>query len=205
MKKVCISILLMIFLLVSCGNSPTDKAEALIEEDMVKNLYIPDSYESVETKVDSAFAPFDSPELYYQISELLEMDDKTQEYENKVKHAKSSIAIWGNPYDAFSRNRHEESKAEYKEYMEKLNAIQKRITKTADNIRKIVRQEPRFIGYKAVHRYRAKNNAGQVLMGNQLYILNGDLTKIIASYDMESREYTVFHEVVERVMEEINE
>lgn len=42
-------------------------------------------------------------------------------------------------------------------------------------------------------------------MGNQLYILNGDLTKIIASYDMESREYTVFHEVVERVMEEINE
>lgn len=205
MKKVCISILLMIFLLVSCGNSPTDKAEALIEEDMVKNLYIPDSYESVETKVDSAFAPLDSPELYYQISELLEMDDKTQEYENKVKHAKSSIAIWGNPYDAFSRNRHEESKAEYKEYMEKLNAIQKRIMKTADNIRKIVRQEPRFIGYKAVHRYRAKNNAGQVLMGNQLYILNGDLTKIIASYDMESREYTVFHEVVERVMEEINE
>ena len=64
MKKICITISLAIFLLSSCNNSPTDKANVLIKDDMRKSLIITDSYEPVETKVDSAFAPFDEPEFY---------------------------------------------------------------------------------------------------------------------------------------------
>ena len=36
MKKICITISLAIFLLSSCNNTPTDKANALIKDDMKK-------------------------------------------------------------------------------------------------------------------------------------------------------------------------
>ena len=50
-------------MLSSCGKSPQDKATAYVEKDMPKSLVKPDSYDPIETKVDSAFAPFDSPDF----------------------------------------------------------------------------------------------------------------------------------------------
>ena len=104
MKRIYTSVMMAIILLASCNNSPIDKANALIKDDMLKKLVIAESYEPVETKVDSAFAPFDAPEFYIQTLELLKMGAEMQEYEEKAKHAKSSITIWRNPYSAYSTN-----------------------------------------------------------------------------------------------------
>jgi hypothetical protein len=41
----------------SCNNSPESKANDLIKEEMKKSLYHVDSYDPVETIVDSAFSP----------------------------------------------------------------------------------------------------------------------------------------------------
>lgn len=202
MKKICITISLAIFLLSSCNNSPTDKANVLIKDDMRKSLIITDSYEPVETKVDSAFAPFDEPEFYNQTLKLLKMGIEIQKYEDRAKLAKSSMAIWSDPYSAYSKNQYQESKAEYEEYIEKQHAIKEKIENTVNNIKEMVQQKPKFIGYKVTHRYRAKNNAGQTLLGDKLYILNNDFTDIIASYDMDSEEYVAFQEVVKQIKEE---
>lgn len=202
MKKICITISLAIFLLSSCNNTPTDKANALIKDDMEKSLIIADSYEPVETKVDSAFAPFDAPEFYNQTLKLLKMGVEIQEYEEKAKQAKSSMAIWSDPYSAYSKNQYQESKSEYEEYIEKQNAIKDKIENTVNKIKGMMQQKPKFIGYKVTHRYRAKNNAGQILLSDKLYILNNDFTDIIASYDMDNEEYVAFQEVVKQIKEE---
>lgn len=179
MKKICITISLAIFLLSSCNNSPTDKANVLIKDNMRKSLIIADSYEPVETKVDSAFAPFDEPEFYNQTLKLLKMGIEIQKYEDRAKLAKSSMAIWSDPYSAYSKNQYQESKAEYEEYIEKQHAIKEKIENTVNNIKEMVQQKPKFIGYKVTHRYRAKNNAGQTLLGDKLYILNNDFTELL--------------------------
>ena len=201
MKRSYTSVMMAIILLASCNNSPIDKANALIKDDMLKKLVIAESYEPVETKVDSAFAPFDAPEFYIQTLELLKMGAEMQEYEEKAKHAKSSMTIWSNPYSAYSKNQYQESKTEYEEYIEKQKTLQAHIENAINELKGMIRQKPRFIGFKAIHRYRAKNNAGQTLLVDELYILNKDLTEIIASYDMASEDYGAFQEAVNQLMD----
>ena len=187
----------------SCQNSPTDKANALIKDSMQKSLIIADSYEPVETKIDSAFTPFDAPEFYTQTWDLLNLSAELQEYEEKAKQAKSSMTLWGDPYiDAYGKNQYQEHKAEYEEYTEKGNAVKERIEEVAGNIKEMMQKKPEFIGFKAMHRYRASNNAGQTLLGDKLYILSKDLTEIIASYNMDSEEYIAVQEAMKQIRKE---
>ena len=60
-------------LFVSCGQSPEDKANALIKAELRKTLFKPDTYKPIETKLDSAFAPFDDPNLYKIMGDLAKM------------------------------------------------------------------------------------------------------------------------------------
>ena len=201
MKKIFIP--LTIILLASCQNSPTDKANALIKDNMQKNLIIADSYEPVETKINSAFTPFDAPEFYTQTLDLLKLSAELQEHEEKAKQAKSSMTLWNTPYaDAYIKNRYQESKTEYEEYTKKRNAVKERIEETVGNIKEMMQKKPEFIGFKAMHRYRASNNAGQTLLGDKLYILSKDLTEIIASYNMDSEEYIAVQEAMKQIRKE---
>ena len=161
-----------------------------------------DSYDPIETKVDSAFAPYDLPAFHEQVIELLKMGVEMQGYKEKAKQAKSSMAIWSNPYNAFSRNEYQENKAEYEEYKEKQKAIEKRIKKSAEKIRETAQESPEFIGFKAFHRYRTNNNAGQTLLREVLYIFNKDFTQILAVYDTASEEYVVYQQLIKQMQED---
>lgn len=63
MRKVMISCAVLMFF-ASCSQSPEDKANVLIKESMKKTLYHAETYDPVETVVDSAFTPFDDPAFY---------------------------------------------------------------------------------------------------------------------------------------------
>ena len=53
----------------------------------------------------------------------------------------------------------------------------------------MLENEQQFIGFRARHRYRANNNAGQTIFGETKYLFDKSLSKIVASYDMDSEEY----------------
>jgi hypothetical protein len=63
MKKNLVFIAVL-FALISCSQSPQEKANALIEIDLKKSLFHPESYDPAETIIDSAFTPFDDPYFY---------------------------------------------------------------------------------------------------------------------------------------------
>ncbi len=202
MTKVSLFALFVIAMLSACNSSPRDKADAIIKEDLPKSLIKADSYDPIETKVDSAFAPYDLPAFHEQVIGLIKMGVEMQGYIEKAKQAKSSMAMWSNPYDAFSRNEYQENKAEYEEYMEKQKALEKRIKKSAEKIRETAQEDPEFIGFKAFHRYRTNNNAGQTLLGEVLYIFNKNFTQILAVYDTDSEEYIAFQQLMKQMQEE---
>ena len=91
----------VLFALISCNQSPQEKANALIEVDLKKSLYHPETYNPAETVVDSAFTPFDDPifyekESYNQAKEnyekYLEEKEKTeQKIEKLVDELKSEL------------------------------------------------------------------------------------------------------------------
>lgn len=91
---------LLITLFVSCGKSPEEKANALIEDDIKKVLYHPETYDPAETQVDSAFTPFDAPVFYEKTVQLCKLGMSIDECERKMKNAKSSMSIWSGPYQS---------------------------------------------------------------------------------------------------------
>lgn len=189
MKRVLLGGLL-VMLVVSCGKSPEDKAKALIEEEIKKVLYHSETYDPVETLVDSAFTPFDDPEFFNKTIQLCRLEMSIDECDRNMKSAKSSMSIFSELYQsAFVRNEYQEAKNEYDENAHKKKSAEIQVKKLADELKSILSKEKQFIGFKARHRFRANNNVGQTIFGEMMYLFDKNMNQIVASYDMDSEEY----------------
>ncbi len=189
MKRGLLGILLAT-LFVSCDKSPEEKATTLIEEDIKKVLYHPETYDPVETQIDSAFTPFDDPVFYEKTVQLCELGMSIDEYDRNMKEAKSSMSIWSGPYQtAFAKNEYQEAKDEYDENERNKKSLEIKAQKLANELKAMLEKEQQFIGFKARHRYRANNNAGQARFGEIEYLFDKNMSGIVASYNMDSEEY----------------
>ena len=194
---------LLITLFVSCGKSPEEKANALIEDDIKKVLYHPETYDPAETQVDSAFTPFDDPVFYEKTVQLCKLGMSIDECDRKMKNAKSSMSIWSGPYQsAFGRNEYQEAKNEYDENERNKKSIEAKVKKLATELKTMLENEQQFIGFRARHRYRANNNAGQTIFGETKYLFDKSLSKIVASYDMDSEEYKTVQIIYKQMLGE---
>ena len=203
MKKI-FYLALVAVIMVACGQSQEQKAEVLIKESLKKTLYKPETYKPVETKVDSAFAPYDDPAFFEELAELGKMNNEYAELEEKAKHAKSSMSIWSGPYQsAFGRNEYQEAKEEYEEANAKIEKLKTKGRKQYEKVAKMLQGERKFIGYKAVHNYRADNNAGNTLIGNTIFFIDENFTEI--RYSLEVEEYNQIQEAISQFKEQIEE
>lgn len=203
MKKIFYLALIAV-IMVACGQSQEQKAEALIKESLKKSLYKPETYKPVETKVDSAFAPYDDPAFFKELAELGKMNNEYAELEEKAKRAKSSMSIWSGPYQStFGRNEYQEAKEEYEEANAKIEKLKTKGRKQYEKVAKMLQGERKFIGYKAVHNYRADNNAGNTLIGNTIFFIDENFTEI--RYSLEVEEYNQLQEAISQFKEQIEE
>lgn len=194
---------LLITLFVSCGKSPEEKANALIEDDIKKVLYHPETYDPAETQIDSAFTPFDDPVFYEKTVQLCKLGMSIDECDRKMKNAKSSMSIWSGPYQsAFGRNEYQEAKNEYDENERNKKSIEAKVKKLATELKTMLENEQQFIDFKVRHRYRANNNAGQTIFGETKYLFDKSLSKIVASYDMDSEEYKTVQIIYKQMLGE---
>ena len=108
MRKI-LFILLPTFLLVGC-KSREEKVAELIKQEMFKTLYDFESYEPVETKIDSAFTSIytDSVIKSYAYIARSFLDD-VQEGLDKVKDAQRTAEIWRDSYSSYGRGKYEEA------------------------------------------------------------------------------------------------
>lgn len=200
MKRVLLGIVL-VALFASCNKSPEDKVNALIGEDIKKVLYHPETYDPTETQVDSAFTPFDDPAFYKKTVQLCKLGMSIDEYDRNMKSAKSSMSIWSGPYQsAFGRNEYQEAKDKYDENAQNKKSAEAKAKKLTDELKDMLDKERQFIGFKARHRYRANNNAGQTVFGEMKYLFDRDINKIVASYDMDDDEYKAVQIVYKQML-----
>ncbi|MBQ9253734.1 MAG: hypothetical protein IJ180_03045 [Bacteroidales bacterium] len=195
MKKIVL-LFAVVVIMTACGKSPEEKANALIKENMKKVLYHPESYDPAETIIDSAFAPQDDPVIYDAIMEAYELAQEIESINSKIKSAKTTMSIYSSPYDTYSKHSYNEAKKDYDKYSElraKLEKKGEQIKKNNDELgRQLEKQGKKFIGFKAVHTYRAKNNRGDITFGKAYYLFDKDIKKIIKTYDMESDDYKIY-------------
>lgn len=174
---------------VACSVSPEKKAASIVEKAVKASLYHPNSYDPIETVVDSAFAPMDDPDFFEKTLKLYEIGIEMEDCDREMKHAKSSMAIWSNPHSAFSRNEYNEAKEEYETCVAKMETLQKKGKKLDEKLKDIAEQGRNFIGWKVTHSYRAQNNAGQTLIGESVFILDPEMTQVLAEYDTDDSDY----------------
>ena len=188
MKKV-IGFILCLMVLGACSRTQEEKANLLIKEDIQKVLVKPDTYEPIETKLDSAFAPYETPEFMENTLKCVQLFMEIKEYKEKIKVAKSMMTIYednlGFPY---FKNEYNEYKAEYKEATNKRNEIEKRLKRSGKKLKELANAKREFIGYKTMHHYRADNNAGKTVLGTVFYLFDKDINTILISFSEEEIE-----------------
>ena len=188
--------------LVCCSKSPEKKVEAMIGDFVKNNLYIPDSYDPVQTRVDSAFAPYDDPEFREFIvkssKKLDEAYSDLRSCEFEIESAESSMEMWED-YWYDSHKLYNKAKKEYAESTARKSEIEIEIKEIKSDIREWIEIEPEFIGYKAAHSYRAETNAGYTVFGGIVCLFDKECTQIIAAYDVEDSDYTSFIDFMERI------
>ena len=188
MKKV-IGFILCMMVLGACSRTQEEKANLLIKEDIQKVLVKPDTYEPIETKLDSAFAPYETPEFMENTLKCVQLFMEIEGYKEKIKDARSMMALYednlGSPY---LKNEYNEYKAEYKEATNKRNEIEKRLKRLGKKLKELANAKREFIGYKAMHHYRADNNAGKTVLGTGFYLFDKDINTILISFSEEEIE-----------------
>ena len=100
MRKMTLIVLAVISIL-SCSQSPQNEVNALIQKNVEKTLSHPESYEALQTVVDSAFAPFDDPAFFEKTLEICKMNIEEESDSLAAKIAERGqelIAMMGTEY-----------------------------------------------------------------------------------------------------------
>ena len=98
MKKLVIALFAVCAILSSCQKTPEDKANDLIKENIAKMLTYPDSYESVETTVDSLFNPMYSVDFKRKAQRAMELSDRIEDNKTSIDHGLLTMNLHSGPY-----------------------------------------------------------------------------------------------------------
>lgn len=186
-------------LIASCSPSPQKKAEALIKDSMQKTLILPDTYQPVETELDSAFSPRHSPEFMELVFDVYKKAMEMSRLEEQMKSARSAMAIWGGSYmTSFARQNYNDAKEEYAAAEKKYDLLSSQVEKAGKKMGEMTEKGNEFIGFRARHSYRAQNNAGNVLLDEKYFLFDKDITQVVAQWSKEEIEiYTEFLEMIQ--------
>lgn len=170
---------------------------------MNKTLLHPDSYDPVETVVDSAFSPKDDPSFIETLVGIGELNEQYTDLENKAKIAQRMMSMISGPYmSAFEKNEYNTNKEEYDKAIEQMEKLSSKMQEKAEEVVNTLKEKPEFIGFKATHRYRAHNNAGQTVFGNTFFLLDKSFKNIL--FSCEQDEYDEVQNAIKQIIETIN-
>lgn len=163
-----------------------ETAEVMAKKLVCENLYYPESYDPVNTTVDSAFFNYlTDADCLNAAVELIDLRNAYEAAKSSYEENDWTIRFHGNPGGAFlehERNARAEAAAEMKE-------LQPQIEKQQEIIRnRSTARDGNFFGWQVVHRYRASNSAGVVSFGNELFILDPTMSKCYFRFSLDENE-----------------
>ena len=175
--------------LCSCGQSKEEKAQEMAANYLKGVLYHFDSYEPLQTKVDSSFVALSTDREAIELTlDMLKLFQSAQEYADKIESAESSMEIWS-PSGYSSAY----SKREYRRAKEERDNNQRLLDKTKDRIQnKFSKIKSRqsyleaeallkigdFNGWKVYHKFKSLNGAGTLdLFGEYVFFCDEDFNE----------------------------
>ena len=112
--------------------------------------------------------------------------------------AERDMSIWDTPYSSsYSKTQYKHAKEKFESLNSQLAQLESRLQKMGAKVSEQLHKPKEFIGFKAQHSYRAKNNAGDIMIGNDYYLFDKDLTTIVKSWT--SDEIVLYDKIMETI------
>lgn len=211
--------------LCSCGKSKEEKAQEMAANYLKGVLYHFDSYEPLQTKVDSSFVALSTDKEAIELTlDMLKLFNSAQEYADKVERAESSMEIWSpSGYSsAYSKGEYRRAKEERDNNQQLLDKIKDRIQNQFSKIKnrqsyleaEALLKIGDFNGWKVYHKFKSLNGAGTLdLFGEYVFFCDEDFNEKSAytkeDYNAIAKVMTAISssddivEMIEKVQEEI--
>lgn len=205
-----ITVALSLLTLSACSPTKEEKAQEMAANYLKGVLYHFDSYEPLQTKVDSSFVSLASDKEAIDLTlDMLKLFQSAQEYADKIERAESSMEIWS-PSEYSSAY----SRGEYRRAKEERDDNQQLLVKTTERIQnqfsKIKSRQAYleaesslkmgdFDGWKVYHKFKSLNGLGTVdLLGEYVLFCDTDFNEKHA-YSKDD------YEAIKKVMTTISE
>ena len=163
-----------------------ETAKTMAKKLVCESLYYPDSYDPVNTTVDSVFYNYlTDADCLNAAVELIDLRNAYEAAKSSYEDNDWTIRFHGNPGGAFlehERNARAEAAAEMKELQPKIERQQEIIRNRS------TARDGEFIGWQVIHRYRASNSAGVVSFGNVLYVLDSTMSQCYLRFSLDEDE-----------------
>lgn len=205
MKTKSLIIAFIAFLgLCSCGQSKEEKAQQMAAEYLKGTLYHFDSYEPLQTKVDSSFVSLSSDKEAIELTlDMLKLFQSAEEYARKVESAESSMDIWAPDgfSSTYSRGEYRRAKNERDENQRLLDRTKDRIQTQFEKIktRQSAIEDGAFNGWKIYHKFKSLNGAGTLdLFGEYIFFCDKDFN-VESAYSKED------FDAISKIMDAISE
>ena len=203
MKAKSILLLSVLFFLLSC-QSKEEQIERLIEDALFRSLFDFSSYEPIETKIDSAFSSIYRDTLIISYAYLVQKElEDIDNYLRNIDRAQSTMEIYFDSRSSSGRLRYNRANQEVEENLSKARESLSIINDYYDLIRERAETfQNDFIGWQAIHRYRTKTRGGHFDIGDNLYIIDPDLEKIIYQESLDDEELRSLRNLIDEALEQ---
>lgn len=197
--------LISALVLCGCRKNIEEQAQEAVKNELHKTLYYFDSYEPLETKVDSAFnTPENNPDVNEFMRSVWEQMDQVKEFATELENAERTIASLSDARKlggSFAYDYNEAVKD--KVYVEtKIKDNLKVVYENALKFSKFISQaDSSFIGWRVMHTYRAKTRGGDPSIGREVYIFSKDFKKVLLNLKYD--EYISLVDQIQRMNESL--
>lgn len=202
-----ISILALFF--ISC-KSREDKALETIREEMFKTLLDFESYEPIETKVDSLkYDIYGDTTVFDNVFKLRVMDGLSEKYNEEYEEAKETYDRWNNYSVYYSSYAYNRRKSAYEDMQKALlgkmvsDGVRDQYLDTLLTLSQNYTGE--LYGWRVSHRFRCKTKGGTPSIGDYVYFMDKKFENIYRRLDEEDFSWNQYVRYVERALEEARE
>lgn len=185
MKKLLL--LCAFFTFLSCQKSIEEQAKEAVRAELYKTLLNFDSYEPLETKVDSAFnvAEYD-PNLVEFVHKTAKFGDEMTQIGKDLEKAKENVALWEGTQSSYSKYNYDKAVKDRDELTQKLTSLQKEVLYLIQEYHDLAKKwDKSFKGWLVKHKYRAKTNGGQSIISTHCFVFSADFKQCFISEEGE--------------------
>lgn len=185
-------LLMSIFVISGVGYSQTpqtkeERATSLVQQSLPEELFVRTSYENIEMKLDSAFSPFDSPEYFDKLVEINKLGFKAVAMHKVMDNLEKLISLYESKSSLarhISKQTYLKTRDRYRALTDSINLMGEQINILRESVAQSSEERAEFIGFKAIHTYKVVDRDGQILRRKQYLLYDKDISKIIASYNL---------------------